>query len=125
MYHAENVLFVMFFMVGEVFLIVPVYMKVFWNIQRATQSMTTFLFLVVWTIFGLPLCLLMALKDTFNLLKILQASEGFLATKEYQELNSKNEMHEDEFDLELRIKVQNQVRDTVIQLYKDLRSKAK
>jgi len=34
-------------------------------------------------------------------------------------------MQEDEFDLELRIKVQNQVRDTVIQLYKDLRNKAK
>lgn len=71
MYHAENVLFVLFFLIGEILLIVPVYIKVFWNIQVATSGCTCFLYILAWTVLGLPLCLLMCLKDTANLVKIL------------------------------------------------------
>jgi len=105
MYHAENFLFVLFFLICETLLIVPVYLKVFWNIQKATKGTTCFLYLLIWTLTGLPLCLIMCLKDTANLIKILQASEGFVATKEYQELNTKPEMQEEDFEIDVRVRV--------------------
>ena len=71
MYYFENIIFIALFFVAEIFMIVPLYIKVFFNIHLATDGARSFFYQTLWLVFGLPCALLIILTDTKNLFKVL------------------------------------------------------
>lgn len=77
MYWLENVIFILMFVVVELLLVIPVYIKNLLQIAWASIGLfTTALNVAIWVFGGIPLTIFIALRDVFNLVNILRMHEG-------------------------------------------------
>lgn len=69
MFWLENIFFVLFFIVFEALLVIPVYVKNLVQIGWASKGLfTSFFNTAIWFFFGVPIALFILAKDVWNLI---------------------------------------------------------
>jgi len=73
----ENILFIMAFVLFELFLSPMVYLKTFYTLVYSTEGMFTTIYNVFrWTMGGILILIYILLRDTFTLIDILYMHDG-------------------------------------------------
>eukprot|EP00347_Sterkiella_histriomuscorum_P022855 403336899 len=117
MFWAENVIFVFIFLIYEICLIPAVYIKTFINIVSCSVGLFTIMFqLSYWFFSGIFFSFFLIFRDIYYLLKILSMHQGCR-----QAMGLADELKEDVIDKDLKLKVYNEIRETVIAVYLDTR----
>jgi len=113
MYWVENILFLCLFSAYEFFLIPIVYLKILFNIFMSSLGLFTLILnCFIWLIAGLFFTAYIASRDVAFLFKILKMHEGCRAAQ-----GMEDELKEDPVDPELKIKVYNEVREAIMDIY--------
>ena len=116
-YWLENVIFILAFFLYELFLVPVVYGKTFLNIVTCSVGLFTIMFhCVAWFLSGFFFTLFLVLRDIYYLVKILLMHQGCR-----QAMGLTDELTDTEIDREIKLKVYNEVRETVIEMYLELR----
>jgi hypothetical protein len=76
MYWVENVIFVTFFFLFELVMAIPTYFKVFHNILLNAKGGRLAIYLILWLIGGMGICVFIALEDCKSLFKIFFEMNG-------------------------------------------------
>ena len=94
MFWLENIIFVLFFVIFEAVLLIPVYVKNIAQIPWASKGLfTSFFNTAIWVFFGIPISLFIMTKDVYNLINILSMLQG---CREYQGI--KDELNEEQIE---------------------------
>lgn len=110
-------MFLFCFSLFELCLIPFVYLRIMWNILNSSIGLFTTIFMVlIWFFCGPILALLISCRDVYFLFLILTMHQG---CREDQGLE--DELIEEKIDTESKLKLYNEVRETMIQMYFELR----
>jgi hypothetical protein len=113
----ENVVFLALYLLYELCLLPLVYFKVFFNLLFSPKGLFTVIFYcLVWLFFGIALTFVMVLQDIWCLLTILAMHQGCRSA-----MALSDELEQVRVDSRLKLKVYNEVRQTVIELYIEIR----
>jgi len=114
MYWIENCVFMSAFIVYELLILPLVYLKTIFNMFSVSSGiLKTMLNVVLWIIGGLFVDLWFVALDAYYLFRVLSMFKGCRE-------GMKNELEELELGLNKRIELYNEVRKTIICLYKEL-----
>ncbi|CDW78613.1 UNKNOWN [Stylonychia lemnae] len=117
----ENVIFLFIFLLYEIFLIPVVYVKTFINIITCSVGLFTIMFhCAAWFFSGFFFSFFLVFRDIYYLAKILSMHQGCR-----QALGLADELKEEVIDKEVKLKVYNEIRETVIEVYIDIRKQNK
>jgi hypothetical protein len=115
MHWLENIVFVFSFTLFEVSLAPVAYVKVWFNLLLNSMGLLkTIVNCLAWTVLGLPMTVFLLLRDGAFLLWILCYHQGCRFGKV-------DELDEEEVNPDVRERVYNQTRSTVIALYKRIK----
>ena len=113
----ENLFILSMFLAYELLVAPAAFVKIEFNLVTSNQGLFTMIFYsTVWLFFGPFLTLSIVLKDFGHLAYILSMHEGCR-----QAMGLVDEMESIEIDPRLKLKVYNEVRQTAIELYIELR----
>lgn len=113
----ENIIMVFLFFLYEFLLLPFVYGKIFWNLMFSSQGLFTVIFYcLIWIFAGFFFTFGLLLRDIFYVLKILAMHQGCRHA-----MGLPDELKEATLDPLVKLKVYNEVRNTVIELYIELR----
>jgi len=116
-YWMENLFILSMFLAYELLVAPAAFVKIEFNLVTSNQGLFTMIFYsTVWLFFGPFLTLSIVLKDFGHLAYILSMHEGCR-----QAMGLVDEMESIEIDPRLKLKVYNEVRQTAIELYIELR----
>ena len=119
-YWLENFVAVIFFFLYEVLIIPIVWCKIFWSIITTTQGLfTTIFYTITWIFTGLIFTFTLIIRDIYFLFKIFAMHQGCRAA-----MKLGDELKEYKVEDALKLKVYNEVRHTVIEIYIELRKQA-
>lgn len=77
MYWLENVIFILLFILFELLLVLPVYVKNILQIAWASMGLFTKVFnTAIWLFAGIPISIFIAARDVINIVNILRMLEG-------------------------------------------------
>lgn len=111
MYWLENVFFLALFISFELLLCLPIFVKMFYHLWYISPSMIVKVFcLIGWLFFGLFFCLFLVIYDTKIVFVIMSMHNGCQRAKGLEVIEVKDE--------EKEIKIYNQLRSTMISMYK-------
>lgn len=115
MHWIENTVFICGFLLFEVVLAPLTYVKVWINlIASSVGLLKTVVNCLVWVILGVPMIIFIILRDAAYLIKILSYHQGCRDGKA-------DELNDDDISQETRERIYNEIRNTVIALYKRLK----
>lgn len=118
MFWFENIFFIIAFIVQVTLLVPLVYIKNLFTIVWASSGLFTTLFYAVgWLFVGLFITLFLAVRDVYYYMKILAMHRG---CREAYRLE--DELKEEAIDSEVEVKIFNETRETVIDLYFDIKN---
>lgn len=116
-YWLENLVLALVFLFYELLLVPIVFGKTFVALLTSNQGLfTTMFYGIAWLVSGLVMNVALALRDIYFLLKILSMHQGCRA-----ETGLADELKEVKIDPLVKLRVYNEVRETVIELYIELR----
>jgi hypothetical protein len=119
MFWLENIFFVFAFIFFELLIMPVAYVKVWINIVHNSMGiLNTILNCLIWTLIGIFMMFFLLFRDMSYLLKILSYHNGCRFGKA-------DELAEESVDPQLKIKIYNETRATVISLYKRLQKHMK
>ena len=72
MFWGENMVFILVFLVLELLLATPTYLKIWFNlIKNSLGLLRTILNCLIWAVIGIPMMLWLVVSDIVNLIRIL------------------------------------------------------
>ena len=118
MFWIENTVFISIFIAFEIAIAIPTYLKIWFNILKSSVGVFgTIVNCLIWAVAGIPWSFFLVFRDTYYLIKILKFHDGCRSRTE--------DIVELEIPMETKIRVYNETRLTVINVYKWLRNTIK
>ena len=113
----ENIAFLICFSILSIAFIPLVLIKILYNILRSGHGLfSTILYSIVWVISGIFITSGIAGRDVYYLYTIFKMHDGCRAEKGIED-----ELKEEPVDKELLLRVYNEVRECIIEIYLDFR----